>query len=206
MKREEKTKLTKEKIISAGIKEFGSKGYAAASINSVSDSGIAKGLIYHNFESKDELYIECLKLCFKEFTEYLSCIGDETDYKIYFDKRLRFLNEKRETAAMVLEALTNPPGNHLDEISIMRRQYGKMNEDWIRILLKTNKLRDNIDTDSALKYLSVMQDMFNWYCCNPKFEDRSFESSVSLHEENLQKIFEYMLRGIVKENDSYDIH
>lgn len=45
MKQEEKTRLTRERIINAGIKEFGSKGYAGASINSVSDSGIAKGLL-----------------------------------------------------------------------------------------------------------------------------------------------------------------
>lgn len=65
MKSEEKTKITREKIINAGIKEFGSKGYAASSINNISDSGIAKGLIYHNFTGKDDLYIECLRICLR---------------------------------------------------------------------------------------------------------------------------------------------
>lgn len=46
MKREEKTKLTRERIIAASIDEFGSKGYAMASVNNVCDAGIAKGLIY----------------------------------------------------------------------------------------------------------------------------------------------------------------
>ena len=199
MKHEEKTRLTKEKIISAGIKEFGSKGYAAASINNVSNSGIAKGLIYHNFASKDELYIECLKICFKEITKALVCEGNFSDYKIYFDKRLKLLKEKREMAAMVLEALINPPQKHIDEIRRIREPYDKMNSEWIDKLLRNNKLRKNTDINSAMKYFSVMQDMFNWYCCNPKFENQSFERSISMNEKNLQFFFEYVLYGIVEE-------
>ena len=75
MKQEEKTKITKERIINAGIKEFGTKGYSGASINSISASGIAKGLLYHNFSGKDELYTECLRVCFLRVTESLSCGG-----------------------------------------------------------------------------------------------------------------------------------
>lgn len=199
MKREEKTRLTKERIINAGIKEFGSKGYSEASINSISDSGIAKGLIYHNFKSKDELYIECLRVCFKEITEDLSCNESSIDYKIYFNTRLKLLKEKREMAAMVLEALINPPKKYLDEISQIRKPYDKMNSKYIQNLINSNKLRNNIDVNSAMKYISVMQDMFNWYYCNPKFENQSFESLISLHEEILPRIFEYMLYGIIKE-------
>ena len=199
MKREEKTRLTKEKIINAAIKEFGSKGYADASINSVSDTGIAKGLIYHNFSSKDELYIECLKVCFREITEGLSQHGEISDPKDYFDARMRIFNEKREMAAMVLDALINPPEIHFEEIKQIREPYDRMNSGWITGFIKSKKLRDNIDADSAMKYLAVMQDMFNWYCCNPRFRDQPFDSVISLHEEKLPEIFDYMLYGIIKE-------
>lgn len=199
MKQEEKTKLTREKIIRAGIEEFGSKGYEAASINAISDSGIAKGLIYHNFENKDDLYLACLKVCFDAFTNALSFSRDSGDYRQYFKTRLDFVKTQRESAAMVLEALINPPGKHLDEISLIRASYDIMNEEWLLKLLDTNRLRDDIDRDSAMKYLSVMQDMFNWYCCNPKFAKEPFENTIALHEEALPKIFEYMLYGILKE-------
>lgn len=54
MKQEEKTRLTRERILSAAINEFGTKGYEKANINSVSGAGIAKGLIYHNFSGKGD--------------------------------------------------------------------------------------------------------------------------------------------------------
>ncbi|MGN1109649.1 MAG: TetR/AcrR family transcriptional regulator [Oscillospiraceae bacterium] len=201
MKREEKTRLTRERIISAGIKEFGTKGYSGASINSVSDSGIAKGLLYHNFKSKDELYVECLRVCFGEITESLSCCGENDGLREYFRKRSEFFNEKRDMGSMVLEALVAPPEKHIDEIARLRMPYDEMNAEWIRRLIESGKLRDNIDKNSALKYLSAMQDMFNWYCCNPKYSGSSLAGLVNLHEEKLPVIFDYLLYGIMRGND-----
>ncbi|MGN1340983.1 MAG: TetR/AcrR family transcriptional regulator [Oscillospiraceae bacterium] len=198
MKSEEKTRLTRKKIINAGIKEFGSKGYAASSINNVSDSGIAKGLIYHNFTNKDELYIECLRVCFAEITEALSCHENCGDHRKYFDMRMKLFREKREKAAMVLEALIAPPEKHYDEILRIREPYDRMNGEWIRKILSSGKLRNSVDIDCAMKYISVMQDMFNSYCCGPQFADQSFEELITLHEEQLPKAFEYMLYGVMK--------
>lgn len=46
MKKEEKTELTKAKIFEAAMKEFGTKGYAADSVNNICKTGINKGLIH----------------------------------------------------------------------------------------------------------------------------------------------------------------
>ena len=35
MKKEEKTELTKERILTAAMEEFGEKGYAAAALNNI---------------------------------------------------------------------------------------------------------------------------------------------------------------------------
>lgn len=198
MRSAEKTRLTRERIINAGIKEFGSKGYAASSINNVSDQGIAKGLIYHNFSGKDDLYMECLRVCFEEMTADLSCREECADYRKYFDMRMKLFREKREKAAMVLEALIAPPEKHYEDILRLREPYDRMNAEWIRNILSAGKLRDSVDIDSAMKYLSVMQDMFNSYCCGLRSESKSFESLISLHEEHLPKAFEYMLYGVMK--------
>lgn len=67
MKKQEKTQKTKERILAAALEEFGSKSYDAASVNSICEAGqIPKGLIYHNFKGKDELYLLCVKSCYDE--------------------------------------------------------------------------------------------------------------------------------------------
>ena len=61
MKKEEKTEITKCKILAAAIQEFGANGYAAGSVNNICKTGINKGLIYHNYKDKDELYLVCVQ-------------------------------------------------------------------------------------------------------------------------------------------------
>ena len=117
MKREEKTRLTREKIITAAIEEFGAKGYKAASINHICDSGIAKGLFYHNYENKDALYIACLKSCFQEWTDSLSAAAATAGIEDYLKARMDLLRADRWKANIILEALVHPPEQHRAEIA-----------------------------------------------------------------------------------------
>lgn len=71
MKKEKKTELTKKRILSLAIQEFGTKGYKGASLNSICEAGIPKGLLYHNFKNKDALYLSCVELCFHSLTQHL---------------------------------------------------------------------------------------------------------------------------------------
>ena len=61
MKKMEKTEITVSKIIEAAMQEFGQNGYAGGTVNNICKSGINKGLLYHNFSGKDELYMTCLR-------------------------------------------------------------------------------------------------------------------------------------------------
>ena len=64
MKREEKSELTRERILQAAIEEFGTNGYDASALNTIcSKNGISKGLIYYNFVDKDDLYLACVSRC-----------------------------------------------------------------------------------------------------------------------------------------------
>ena len=60
MKREEKNSLARQRILDAALEEFSSRGYEGASLNTVcAEKGISKGIIYHHFKDKDELYLLC---------------------------------------------------------------------------------------------------------------------------------------------------
>jgi len=62
----------KDKILNASIKEFAQKGYIHASTNQiVKTAEISKGLLFHYFKTKKNLYVflfdYCVQLCLKEF-------------------------------------------------------------------------------------------------------------------------------------------
>ncbi|MFD6209493.1 TetR/AcrR family transcriptional regulator, partial [Peribacillus sp. NPDC060253] len=51
-------KEKQDRIINAAIKEFAQKGYDNASTNEiVKEAGISKGLLFHYFQNKKQLYL-----------------------------------------------------------------------------------------------------------------------------------------------------
>lgn len=72
MKREEKNQQTKRRIMESALAEFSSKGYAGSSINTIcAAEAVSKGIVYHYFENKDELFLACVGECFQRLTEYI---------------------------------------------------------------------------------------------------------------------------------------
>lgn len=49
---------TREKILNAGLREFAANGYSGASVEAIARrSGVAKGLVFHHFGTKEGLYL-----------------------------------------------------------------------------------------------------------------------------------------------------
>lgn len=72
MKREEKNQQTKRRIMDSALNEFSKQGYGASSVNAIcADQNISKGIIYHYFNTKDDLYLACVEECFMRLTNYL---------------------------------------------------------------------------------------------------------------------------------------
>lgn len=125
MKKQEKTRKTKDRILAAALEEFGSKSYDAASINSICETGqIPKGLLYHNFKGKDELYLLCVKACYDELAAALKAQFSEIwDAKEGLQNlliiRQRFFQENPCYANSFFNAVLQPP-KHLKEGNVKR--------------------------------------------------------------------------------------
>ena len=72
MKREEKNILSRQRSLEAALREFSEKSYDTASMNTIcTENNISKGIIYHYFKDKDELYLLCAGECFDKLTACL---------------------------------------------------------------------------------------------------------------------------------------
>jgi len=64
-------KETKDKIILKTLQYLAKNDYQSVSLNSIAEGiGITKGGIYHYFNSKDELYMECIITVFERIQEF----------------------------------------------------------------------------------------------------------------------------------------
>lgn len=154
-----------ERIISVAIKEFAQRGYENASTNEiVKEAGISKGILFHYFKNKNNLYMYlydyCLELYLREFYS-----------KINFDEKDIILR-LRQSSAIKLELLKKYPdifefieAAFFENSSDIKSEVTKKNE----VLIKEGyaKLFGNIDTSKFKegldinKILNIMLSTFN---------------------------------------------
>lgn len=66
MNRDEKSKISKDKIIKAAFSLFSTKGYDATSTQDIIDlTGLSRGAMYHHFKNKEEV-LKCITQDFQE--------------------------------------------------------------------------------------------------------------------------------------------
>lgn len=199
MKKREKTELTISKIIDAAMIEFGSNGYFGGTINNICKTGINKGLIYHNFKDKDQLYLACLKISCDNLYDYIKKENCTNDLMKYMEARMRFFSQYPHEAHIFFEALLNPPKDLNNQIKLAMQKFDDMNELICRNTLNNLILRDGITEVEAVEYFKKMQIMFNGYFSSPAYHNISIEEKARQHEENIPKLFEFMLYGIAKD-------
>lgn len=204
MKQKEKNKISKDKILNAAIVEFGTKNYENASLNNIcNDNNISKGLIYHYYKNKDDLFLSCVKYCFDEFVGYIqSEESDKNDFQNimqkYLDLRYRFFRENIYLSHIFFNAVLQPPMHLKKEIKILRENFDNLNISNYRFALSKITLREGITEEEAIEYFLIFQEMFNGYFESKTYDDCELNGLIKSHEIKLEKVLNIMLYGIIK--------
>ncbi len=164
MNQEEKTRKTREKIMSAAMHEFASNGYAGASINTICQSGgISKGNLYHQFPSKEELYIACVREAFRSLTDFLkmNLPNQEITPELYFQVRSDYFRDHPLEGGVFCNAVLFPPLDLKARIEECRAGFDELNRSILRQILAHRKIRDDLTEDQILAALRYFQDALN---------------------------------------------
>lgn len=198
MKRTIRTELTVSKIQEAALEEFGANGYAGGTINNICKRGINKGLIYHNFKDKDELYLVCLENSCKKLVSLIQESGCTSDQLQYMELRMRFFTEYPNEAHIFFEAILQPQEKLRDRIKQILEPFEEINEKIYRSVISGITLRDGITEEDAIDYFRQMQSMFNGYFSSFAYRYMTLDKQIREHEMNLSKLLDFMLYGIAK--------
>lgn len=200
MKKSEKTELTRKKILMAAITEFGTNGYDSSKLNNLcNDNGISKGLIYHNFNNKDDIYLNCVDYSIHSFIDFMKAQKVESDLQKYMNLRFNFFEENPLICRIFFEAILQPPKHLICDINEIKKDLDKMNKEIYMSALNKLNLRDGVSQEEAIEYYSIIQEMFNGYFSSSAYSNSAFSTVVNEHEVKLSKIFDFMLYGIAKE-------
>lgn len=199
MKREEKNELSKAKILSAALQEFAALGYARSSINTICSEGdISKGIIYHYFKDKDEMYLVCVKECFDALTVYMRDHIAETEphgVQAYFDARLSFFKENPLYQSLFCDAVLSPPSHLKEAIADSKANLDALNIEVLTGLLRGRRLRNNISSKQAIDVVLLFQDFVN-----ARYQMLSgSDFDMAAHEALCRRSLDILLYGIIEQ-------
>lgn len=204
MKREEKNKQMRRRIMGSALAEFSVQGYGASSINTIcAAQDISKGTVYHYFESKDALFLACVEECFQRLTEYIqtnanSAQGDiEGELENYFAVRTRFFQLNPVYQRIFCEAVIAPPAHLNAEIQERKRDFDMLNIRILERLLAPVSLRPNISKAEVLETFRQFQDFTNVRYQMADLSGQAFEA----HEEHCQKAMNILLYGVIERKE-----
>lgn len=200
MKREEKNLQSRQKIMDAALKEFGEKSYAEASLNTVCKEGdISKGIIYHYFKDKDELFLACVKECFDALTahlrEQIALDGGEPKEVLrqYFDARIRFFDCNPIYLKLFCSAAIMPPSHLEAAILEIRRDFDALNVSMLTTILKKVSLRSDITVEEVVDEFKLYQDFVN-----AQYQMQTIHQvDIKEHEKRCSRTLEILLYGVV---------
>ena len=198
MNKNQKTEITVSKIIEAAMDEFGKNGYAGGTVNNICKAGINKGLLYHNFSGKDELYLTCLSRSTQSLIRYIREREGTKSLSNYMTARMEFFNQYPNEAHIFFDALLNPPNHLAERIREALGEFNELNEKIYLATMDTLALRDGISEANAVSYFHLMQIMLNGYFSSPAFQSSTLQEKAEMHEKILPKLFDCMLYGIAK--------
>ncbi len=155
---------TVTKIVESSIELFNKHGYAGTSISDISKKAeMSKGILYHYFKNKDELYLHCAKTCIKDFKSYLKeeCTSAQTTGKdaalniLRF--RLRFFEKYPQYCILFHNILAQKPVHLANELFEIRRPFKEENLAVFKAALNDVNLGKGITTEDALNFLAILQ-------------------------------------------------
>lgn len=204
MKKQEKTQRTRERILEAALAEFGTKSYDGASMNSIcSASQLSKGLVYHNFKNKDDLYLHCVSLCYERMMAYIreqeTALGvSRTDIQELLTIRQRFLAENPHYSNIFFSSILQPPKHLVSEIRAIRAEFEAFNMQHFEAFIRQLPLREGISVETALECFVLFSEMYNGYFRSKAEQAADYKALIDAHEGKMKEIFDIMLYGIAK--------
>lgn len=201
MKREEKNQQTRRRILESALAEFAEQGYGASSVNTISNGeGLSKGIIYHYFPTKDDLYLACVEECFQMLTGHLqshtNMVGQTAEERLeqYFRVRLDFFEQNPQYQRIFCDAVIMPPAHLEASIQEKKAPFDRFNIDSLNRMLEPVSLRSDLSREDVVDTFRQYQDYINAIYQMTGSE----KIDIRDHEESCRRALRILLYGVVE--------
>jgi TetR/AcrR family transcriptional regulator len=153
----------RERILQAALEEFATRGYEAASTNAIaSRAGVAKGLVFHHFGSKESLFEVLFEQEVTRLTELVLAPKGPPSTDLFeriYQVTMRKLELAREfplTADFLIVALTEAPPALKPKLALRQGQLLKAS--WPKLFegIDPSRLREGLTLGDAVETIGLL--------------------------------------------------
>lgn len=149
-----------DRILNAAMKEFAHKGFEKASTNEiVKEADISKGLLFHYFKDKKNLFLflydHCIDASMNEFYKKINL--DEKDFFIRLNQictiKFELLNKYPEMFRFIETAYTETSKSVNKELDERKEKLIEINSIKVFQNIDLSKFKENIDVEKAINVM-----------------------------------------------------
>lgn len=207
MKQQERQAHSRNEILKAALSEFGAYDYGQVSVESICKKhNISKGMMYHYYSGKDELFLLCVEDTFRVLKNHVeqnmrSLSGYDTPEQIkrFFLLREYFFQQHPERKNIFEIAMLHPPEHLRVNIQLLREPLRRLNADFLRQAVETMPLRPGLEREQAARYLESMEAVFSDMLL--RYQAGAAPHDVHALMKSAGEALDLLLFGVIQQNE-----
>lgn len=187
----------KERILNVAIEEFAQNGYKATSTNVIcKKANISKGLLYHYYNSKENIYITVVRHVIDTFKRNIAINIKESNKKgidyveEYFDIKFKFFRENPLYSKIIVNLVID---NNIEKAMGLSTEYQNYNNDLIYDVIKNIGINPKFNKEKAFELIVMIGENLekkHMKRINDIDKDIAIEEFRKDHKEMLEMVFE----------------
>ncbi len=203
MTQAERQERSRQRIFDAAMEEFAADEYDAVSMGRIcSRHKISKGLMYHYYKSREELFLLCVEDTFRAMRDYIlenarKPDGENTKETIrdFYMLRERFLRQNPQRRRVFETAFFHTPPNLAAEIEKLHEPIFQLDREFMRDVVAHMPLRSGVKAESVIGLLEGIGYLIRT-AVGRGIRFKSFDEAADYLDETL----DMALYGVLRQN------
>ena len=207
MTQKERQERSKKEIFQAAVEEFGQDGYEKVTIERIcSNHAISKGMMYHYYSNKDELFLLCVQKTFETLKNHIEQNIEELSkqntfdaIKNYFLIREHFFELYPQYQLIFETAIIYPPRHLSGQIQVLHQPIMNMNWHFLENVVSRMSLRPDLNPEKVIRYLQSIEPVLRSII--DRYQGEKTTQNLHTMLEAIQEILNMALFGVLKQPD-----
>lgn len=168
MTQKERQEHSRQEILQAALDEFGTYEYAQVTVDNVcARHNISKGMLYHYYSGKDDLFLLCVGDTFEKLSEFVA----QNEFQLkdhsaldsltaYYQCREQFFAAHPRRRKVFESAMLHPPAHSESKLRELRAPVWQINRQFWQRVVRQYPLRAGLKEEQVMRYLESIDYAF----------------------------------------------